>query len=211
MNLHETEYGRRFFNSQLPSLIKALERIAESLSAPKQSLSADFVADPDFLHDLYYGDYEPSVFKTQSEHQKQLNHIGASAAELRKEALQLHIDRVFDNPQWGGYLPFNKRYRPEVWQAAHIVYVRNECCHKISPVTQEQIDHAYNGTIPCPHCGRWSEFIVLGIRLQPEPLVPCLNCDCHDPDMGCTMPSIDKSYACPLVSCDDEQTEVLDE
>ena len=74
MNLHETEYGRRFFNSQLPSLIKALERIAESLSAPKQSLSADFVADPDFLHDLYYGDYEPSVFKTQSEHQKQLNH-----------------------------------------------------------------------------------------------------------------------------------------
>lgn len=109
------------------------------------------------------------------------------------------------------YLPFNKRYRPEVWRAAHIVYVRNECCHKISPVTQEQIDHAYNGTIPCPHCGRWSEFIVLGIRLQPEPLVPCLSCDCHDPDMGCTMPSIDKSYACPLVSCDDEQTEVLDE
>ena len=54
MNLHETEYGRRFFNSQLPSLIKALERIAENLSAPKQSLSADFVADPDFLHDLYY-------------------------------------------------------------------------------------------------------------------------------------------------------------
>ena len=139
------------------------------------------------------------------------NYIGASAAELRKEALQLHIDRVFDNPQWGGYLPFNKRYRPEVWRAAHIVYVRNECCHKISPVTQEQIDHAYNGTIPCPHCGRGGECIVLGIRLQPEPLVPCLNCDCHDPDMGCTMPSIDKSYACPLVSCDDEQTEVQDE
>lgn len=78
-------------------------------------------------------------------------------------------------------------------------------------LAEEQIDHAHNGTIPCPHCGRWSEFIVLGIRLQPEPLVPCLNCDCHDPDMGCTMPSIDKSYACPLVSCDDEQTEVLDE
>lgn len=115
-------------------------------------------------------------------------YIGASAAELRKEALQLHIDRVFDNPQWGGYLPFNKRYRPEVWRAAHIVYVRNECCHKISPVTQEQIDHAYNGTIPCPHCGRWSEFIVLGIRLQPEPLVPCLNCDCHDPDIHSLKP-----------------------
>ena len=87
MNLHETEYGRRFFNSQLPSLIKALERIAENLSAPKQSLSADFVADPDFLHDLYYGDYEPSVYKTQSEHQKQLNHKASMAEELLRQKM----------------------------------------------------------------------------------------------------------------------------
>ena len=28
---------------------------------------------------------------------------------------------------------------------------------------------------------------------------PCLDCDCYDPDLGgCTMPSIDRSYACPL-------------
>lgn len=27
---------------------------------------------------------------------------------------------------------------------------------------------------------------------------PCLYCDCYDPDMGCTMPSVDKSYACSL-------------
>ena len=65
----------------------ALERIAESLSAPKQSLSADFVADPDFLHDLYYGDYEPSVFKTQSEHQKQLNHNASMAEELLRQKM----------------------------------------------------------------------------------------------------------------------------
>lgn len=87
MNLHETEYGRRFFNSQLPDLIKALERIAESMSASKQSLSADFVADPNFLHDLYYGDYEPSVFKTQSEHQKQLNHNASMAEELLRQKM----------------------------------------------------------------------------------------------------------------------------
>ncbi len=31
-------------------------------------------------------------------------------------------------------------------------------------------------------------------------LNPCLaiNCGCYDSDMGCTMPSIDKSYACSL-------------
>ena len=87
MNFHETICGRRFFDAQLPHLIKALERIAESLSAPKQSLSADFVADPDFLHDLYYGDYEPSVFKTQSEHQKQLNHNASMAEELLRQKM----------------------------------------------------------------------------------------------------------------------------
>lgn len=27
---------------------------------------------------------------------------------------------------------------------------------------------------------------------------PCFGCGCYDSDMGCTMPSIDKSYACPL-------------
>lgn len=28
----------------------------------------------------------------------------------------------------------------------------------------------------------------------------CLSCDCYDDDFGCTMPSIDRSYACPLES-----------
>lgn len=26
----------------------------------------------------------------------------------------------------------------------------------------------------------------------------CLFCGCYDPDFGCTCPSVDKSYACPL-------------
>ena len=29
---------------------------------------------------------------------------------------------------------------------------------------------------------------------------PCFGCGCYDPDMGCTMPSVDKCYACPLES-----------
>lgn len=92
MNLHETEYGRRFFNSQLPNLIRALERIAESLSAPKQSISAAFTADPNFLHDLYYGDYEPGVFKTQSEQQRVLNRTVAS----KEKAVRQTIDGIPD-------------------------------------------------------------------------------------------------------------------
>ena len=32
----------------------------------------------------------------------------------------------------------------------------------------------------------------------------CLDCDCYDGDYGCTMPSIDRSYACPKSDKDDE-------
>ena len=31
-----------------------------------------------------------------------------------------------------------------------------------------------------------------------EKINPCFGCGCYDPDTGCTMPSVDKSYACPL-------------
>ena len=31
-----------------------------------------------------------------------------------------------------------------------------------------------------------------------HPVNPCLDCDCYDPDMGCSMPTVDRSYACPL-------------
>ena len=27
---------------------------------------------------------------------------------------------------------------------------------------------------------------------------PCYKCDCYDEDLGCIMPSIDRTYACAL-------------
>lgn len=37
----------------------------------------------------------------------------------------------------------------------------------------------------------------------------CLYCDCYDEDFGCTMPSMDKWYACPLEANDEELQEDL--
>ncbi len=85
----------------------------------------------------------------------------SSAAEVRKEALQLHTARIFDNPQWVGFVPFNTKYRPTALETAHIVLVRMDCCPEAGSVTQEQIDHAYEGQISCPHCGRWNNFTIL--------------------------------------------------
>lgn len=86
MNFHETICGRRFFDTQLPHLIKALERIADGLTRPKMSLPHGMTIEPNFLHDLYYGEYEPSVFKEQDKKQQVLNHaVSAAETALRGE------------------------------------------------------------------------------------------------------------------------------
>ena len=80
---------------------------------------------------------------------------------MRHKALQLHISRIFDNPRWVNFIPFNREYRPEVLEHANLVTVINECCGKPGEVTQEQIDGACTGTVACPHCGRWSSFSIV--------------------------------------------------
>lgn len=88
------------------------------------------------------------------------HYMKASTAKLRESALELHSARIFDNPEWVCYLPFNKRFRPDVLEQAHIVTVVNECCGLPGEVTQEQINRTFNGGICCPHCGRWSKFSI---------------------------------------------------
>ena len=86
---------------------------------------------------------ETSLADKQMEH----NYLKESVRAVRKEALHHHVNRIFDNPRWVDFVPFNRRYRPEVLKTAHLVTVVNECCQEPGVVTQEQIDAAYKGTI----------------------------------------------------------------
>lgn len=95
-------------------------------------------------------------------------YVSTSVADVRMEALQLHAARIFDNPQWVGFISFNAAHRPEVLNAADIVFVRMACCPEIGAVTREQIDHAYNGQVACPHCGRWNSFTILEGQYVPD-------------------------------------------
>lgn len=87
--------------------------------------------------------------------------------ERRQEALVKHSMRLFDRQEWVGYIPFNRKYRPEVLAQADIRHAIFDCCDMAGEVTQAQIDRAYIGTISCPHCGCWSTFTVLGIEDAP--------------------------------------------
>ena len=89
------------------------------------------------------------------------NYLKESVRVVRKEALHHHVNRIFDNPRWVSFIPFNREYRPEVLKNARIVTVVNECCGKPGEVTQEQIDASYHGAAACPHCGRWSRFSIV--------------------------------------------------
>lgn len=87
MNFHETEYGRIFFGAQLPKLIRALEELSKSITEARQSLPKGVAIDPEFLHDLYFGDYEPLVFKEQSEELRELNRRTSDAEHALRQAL----------------------------------------------------------------------------------------------------------------------------
>lgn len=86
MNFYETQMGRRFFDAQLPRLIHSLEQIADALARPTHpSCTVPLKQNPNFLRDLYYGDYEPSVFREDGRH-TELNHaVSAAESALRKE------------------------------------------------------------------------------------------------------------------------------
>ena len=63
MNFHETKMGAVFFNRQLPELIGALREIAGALSKPvPAAVRLAEEGEPDFLHNLFYGNYEPDIY-----------------------------------------------------------------------------------------------------------------------------------------------------
>ena len=55
--------GSIFFNQQLPELIGALREIAAVLSKPAPAaIPLADMGTPDFLHNLFYGNYEPDIY-----------------------------------------------------------------------------------------------------------------------------------------------------
>ena len=103
-------------------------------------------------------DLQANLMEWENEH----NYTKMSPAALELESLGLHVSRIFDNPLWVYFVPFNQRYRTEVIEKAHLVWVKNICCDKPGLTTHEQVDaardHDGDKIIACPCCGRWSEF-----------------------------------------------------
>ncbi len=74
MNFHETKMGHVFFEHQVPQLIDAVKALTAALSKSAPAAVLPLSADPSFLRDLFFGNYEPEIYKVSPELQ-QLNRV----------------------------------------------------------------------------------------------------------------------------------------
>ena len=143
----------------------------------KKYFSRSGVATPigDIQEDLWYQVAE-HIAKREGEEwlvdaltqwNKEHNYMHLHPTELREDALQSYASRIFDNPKWVSYIPFNRQFRPEVLESARLVTIVTDCCKISGEVTQEQIDGAQQGEVSCPHCGCWSTFSILSEEIPP--------------------------------------------
>lgn len=77
--------------------------------------------------------------------------------EQQNYALELHVSRIFDDENWVGFVPFNRKYRQERLASAGLVSVTTECCGKECITTLTQLKNG-NGVVCCPFCGRFSKY-----------------------------------------------------
>ncbi len=89
--------------------------------------------------------------------------------DLELHTLELHAMRIFDDELWVDFIPFNRKYRPEVLDKTKLVQVINTCCQRHGWVTMKSAMNAHSGINYCPHCGRYTEFkIVTGGETNAE-------------------------------------------
>ena len=99
MNFHDTVMGRRFFEHQLPQLIQSIQGLTVALGKPPQAAVLPVEADPGFLSELYFGNYECGVFKQTAEPneleqavKRAYNALAEMLPERNREELEAYLD-----------------------------------------------------------------------------------------------------------------------
>lgn len=85
MEFYQTEAGRRFFNSQLPSLIRALESVTKVLNQKQVPVKLPVKVKEDFLKELYYGNAGIGVASVENYSDEMLKEVTALQDELKEQ------------------------------------------------------------------------------------------------------------------------------
>ena len=95
MNFFETQMGRRFFEGQLPQLIKALQGISDNLSRPATAIRLSAEPDPDFLTEMY----KQSQIWEPTEESRRLTHAIIDVQQGFLPALSDQERKIFEQYQ----------------------------------------------------------------------------------------------------------------
>lgn len=87
----ESTLGRRFFEGQLPKLISALESISASLRAPRPVLQLPKDLSPEFLRELYHGNFDAGLIADR----ETLDYYNSEVVKAQKEAKEIVTPEVW--------------------------------------------------------------------------------------------------------------------
>lgn len=85
MEFYQTNGGKKFFDVQLPKLIRALEAVTEALNRKQTPVVLPAEVGDDFLRELYYGNADIGVSSTEGYNNETLKEITLLQEELKKE------------------------------------------------------------------------------------------------------------------------------
>lgn len=88
------------------------------------------------------------------------NYCKAKKAEIAQRAMELHSNRIFDNPAWVDFIRFNTRYRPSALEGVETLTVFMSCCKQWGTVTKAQTENYRQSEryVCCPICGRFAHY-----------------------------------------------------
>jgi hypothetical protein len=96
--------------------------------------------------------------------EKEHSHWKRKELAFELDVLSMHIARLPDNPAWCDFIPFNRKYRPEVLSCAEVLWSKCSGCRKLHEMTGAQIKNIRaksDGKLYCQECGDWM------------PILPC--------------------------------------
>lgn len=96
MDFHKTKMGHTFFERQLPQLINAINTLAAAVSKPVPPAALPVAEDPQFLHDLFFGNYEPEVYKVSPELQRLNRTVSQAHNSLAQSLTQESLTKLED-------------------------------------------------------------------------------------------------------------------
>ncbi len=105
---------------------------------------------------------EKALYKHLLAWEMRHNYAGRDKEDLEDHTMELFAFRIFDNPLWDDFVPFNRKYRPEYLETIDMVTAVNDCCSKPYQMPRERVEENQSGVSCCGHCGRHTPFKLIG-------------------------------------------------